>query len=631
MPHHSRMAPGAFSALALVAMHWTIGALSPNAFARGGETGFPNFSLESSTRGVNYVVQGVPQANGLYGFGVGCIDLDPDGDDDLVCIGKFSGQVGVYANNGSGQFTDASLASGIANLAGASAVASADLDGDRLPELIFTQVNGPVRVYRNQGSLRFVAHTLDAAFGTASVAKAVSLSDIDRDGDLDFFLANYPLNNSPSPAERNRLLRNDGSSLVDLAPSLGMNGTARTFLGVFTDIDVDGDADLYVSNDRGHIGPFFAANQLWRNDGNGVFTDVSAASGANVALYSMGVACGDFDDNGAPDLLMTNLASAEPPVFGINPLLLGQGDGTFARGETIWQVEDYHTGWGALFLDLDHNGYLDLYVNHQGSANALWTNAGTPPATLVPGAAGAVGVTSLWNYSTSCADLDRDGDLDLVALGLGSNLLLYMNQAGNAQPSVRIRLEGIGRNTSAIGGRVEVRTGKRTQFREIHAGGVGYMGQNTLEAHFGLGGLSAASSATVRFPDGAVRQLSMVPAGAYLVVHPSLLGDGNYDHAITAADRPICQSCITAALPPRAGSPCARFDYDGNMQLDAADLALFDADLAHARADLDDDGVVGSRDIAILLNQWGAGGPADLDLNGAVGPEDVALLLQSWG
>ncbi|MEY2715714.1 MAG: hypothetical protein RIT24_2057, partial [Planctomycetota bacterium] len=297
MPHPSRLAPGAFRAPVLTAVISALGIATAEAWSRGGETGFPNFSLESSTRGVNYVVQGVPQANGLYGFGVGCIDLDLDGDDDLVCIGKVSGQVGVYANNGAGQFTDVSLASGIANLVGASALASADLDGDRLPELIFTQVNGPVRVYRNQGSLRFVAHALDAAFGTASVAKALSMADIDRDGDLDFFLAHYPLNNSPSPAERNRLLRNDGVSLVDIAPSLGMNGAARTFLGVFTDIDTDGDADLYISNDRGHIGPFFAANQLWRNDGNGAFTDISSASGANVALYSMGVACGDFDDN----------------------------------------------------------------------------------------------------------------------------------------------------------------------------------------------------------------------------------------------------------------------------------------------------------------------------------------------
>ena len=631
MPRSNRMAPDAACAMALAVVSWAAGICTTEACARGGETGFPSFTLESSTRGINYPVQGVPQANGLYGFGVGCIDLDLDGDDDLVCIGKFSGAVGVYANNGAGQFTDVSLASGIGALSGASALVSADLDGDRLPELIFTQINGPVRVYRNQGALRFVPHALDGAFGPASVTKAVSLADIDGDGDLDFYLANYPLNNTPGGGERNRLLRNDGTALVDLAPALGMNAPARTFLGVFTDIDLDGDPDLYVSNDRGHLAPFFQGNQLWRNDRGGVFTDISAGSGADVQLYSMGVASGDFDGNGAPDLLMTNIASAEPPVFGVNPLLLGQGNGQFIRSETQWQVDDFHTGWGALFLDVDHNGHLDLFVNHQGSQNALWTNSGVPPATLVPGAAGAVGALNLWNYSTSCADLDRDGDLDLVVLGLGSNILLYMNHAGDGQPSVRIRVEGIGRNTGAIGSRVELRTGKRTQFREIQAGGVGYLGQNTLEAHFGLGGLAAASGATVRFPDGATRELSVIPSGAYLVVHPALLGDGNYDHALTVADRTICEGCIAAATPPRAGSPCARFDYNGDLRLDAVDLAAFESHLAHERADLDHDGVVGSRDLAILLNQWDLPGPADLNDDGKAGPADIALLLTSWG
>lgn len=606
-------------------------ALSAVACLHAGDTGFPNFSLESSARGVNYNVQGVPQLNGLYGFGVGCIDLDLDGDDDLVCMGKFSGQVGVYANNGAGQFTDVSLASGISALTGASAIASADLDGDRLPELIFTQINGPVRVYRNQGSLRFVAHALDGAFGPPTVSKAVSLADIDNDGDLDFYLANYPLGNTAAIHERNRLLRNDGITLTDLAPALGMTTSARTFLGVFTDADLDGDQDLYVSNDRGHIGPFFEPNQFWRNDGGGNFANFSAASGANVALYSMGVASGDFDGNGKPDLLMTNIAAAERPVLGVNPLLLGQGDCTFVRAEATWQVDDFHTGWGALFLDIDHNGHLDLFVNHQGSANALWLNLGAPPAFLVPGAGGATGVTNLWNYSTSCADLDRDGDLDLVVLGLGSNILLYMNHAGDNLPSARLRLEGVGRNTSAIGARIELHAGKRTQLREIQAGGVGYMGQNSLEAHFGLAGAPSATSATIRFPDGATRVVSPVPAGAYLVVHPALLGDGNLDHAVTEADRPICETCVAAGGPPRAGSPCARFDFNGNLALDAGDLVLFDATLAHARADLDDNGVVESRDIAILLNQWGSAGSADLDRNGVVDSPDIALLLQSWG
>lgn len=606
------------------------GALAAVGLSIAGEAGFPGFTLESVQRGINYPVQGVPQSNGLYGFGVGCIDLDLDGDDDLVCVGRLSQQVGVFANDGTGHFTNATPASGIAAFSNVSALASADLDGDRLPELIFTQVNGPVRVYRNQGSLRFTPHALDGAFGAPAVTKAISLADIDRDGDLDFYLANYPQGSAPGLAERNRLLRNDGSTLVDIAPANGMNSPARTFLGVFSDVDLDGDADLYVSNDRGHLGPFFEANQLWRNDGNGVFTDLGPSSGAEVAMYSMGVASGDFDGNGAPDLLATNTASAEPPIHGINPLMLGQGDCSFVRGEVPWQVEDFHSGWGALFVDIDNNGFLDLFVNHQGSPNALWLNNGAPPAVPVPNAGGANGVPNLWNYSTSSADIDRDGDLDLVALGLGSNILLYMNHAGDGRPSVRMRLEGVGRNTAAIGARIELSVAKRVQVREIQAGGVGYLGQSSLEAHFGLGDAPTASSATVRFPDGAVRTLSPVPAGSYLVAHPALLGDGDFDGALTDADSPLCASCVAVGGPPRPGSPCARFDFNGDLLLDQADLTLFEASLAHARADLDQSGVVDSRDLTVLLSSWGEGGSADLDRSGLVDSVDLALLLRSW-
>lgn len=205
-----------------------------------------------------------------------------------------------------------------------------------------------------------------------------------------------------------------------------------------------------------------------------------------------------------------------------------------------------------------------------------------------------------------------------------------MNHAGDGRPSVRMRLEGVGRNTGAIGARIELSVAKRVQIREIQAGGVGYLGQGSHEAHFGLGGASSASSAIVRFPDGAVRALSPVPAGSYLVVHPALLGDGDFDGTITDADAPICASCVDAGGPPRPGSPCARFDFNGDLLVDQADLALFEASLAHARADLDRSGVVDSRDLTVLLSAWGGGGVADLDRSGLVDPADLALLLQSW-
>ncbi len=597
--------------------------------------GFPPFTEESNTRGINYVVQSSPQSSGLYGFGVACADLDADGDDDVIALGALDGRIGLFTNNGSGFFSDVGLTSGLPILSAASALAVADLTGDGLPELIVTQVHHAVRVFQNTGALHFVPHALDGAFGSPTTSKAVSLADIDRDGDLDFYLATYTIPNAPSLLERNRLLRNDGGVLVDLAPALTMNRPARTFLGIFSDLDKDGDQDLYVSNDRGHLAPFFAANQLWLNDGSGHFTDVSAGNAAAVACFSMGVACGDFDGNGTADFLVTNIPAPNAPVYGVNPLLLGNGASGFTRAETLWGVEDLNTGWGALFADLDHNGYLDLFVNHQGSPNALWLNDGTPPALLVLNAGGASGVPSQWNYSTAAADLDRDGDLDLVSLGLGSKLLLYLNHAGDAGQSVRVRLEGAAQNRDAIGARIELVVGTRTLLREVQAGGVGYLGQSSLEAHFGLGGASGgATMATVYFPDGAVRELDALNPGDYLVVHPSLLGDGNRDGHLDALDRASLDECILIGAAPRPGSPCARHDFNGDLLLDAHDAPLFEAALAHARADLDNDALVNARDLVLLLDAWGipkvTPHAADLDDDGVISCEDLARLLQEW-
>ena len=304
------------------------------------------FTQEASARGVAYPVQGVPQSSGIYGFGVCLADLDADGDDDLVAIGRSNGVVGLFRNNGAGVFSNVSTGSGISPLAAASAVLAVDLDGDRLPEIVLTQVGAPIVAYRNLGGMQFAAHPWSAHFGPPAPTKAISTADIDGDGDLDFFLANYPSGNQPTAAERNRLLRNDGTALTDFAPALGLDRAARSFLGVFSDFNADGHADLYVSNDRGHLPPLHATNELWVGDGLGGFVDVGAGSGADVACFSMGAACGDFDGNGTTDLLVTNLPSADAPVFGVQPLMLGNDRGGFVRAEQPWGVAAAGAGWG---------------------------------------------------------------------------------------------------------------------------------------------------------------------------------------------------------------------------------------------------------------------------------------------
>ncbi|MFM7051123.1 MAG: FG-GAP-like repeat-containing protein [Planctomycetota bacterium] len=585
------------------------------------------FTQESAARGVAYPVQPVPQTSGLYGFGVAAVDLDADGDDDIVALGRSNGQVGVFENLGNGTFANRSATSGLPPIAQASAIACADLDGDRRPELLLTQIGLPLRVFKPAAAFTFLPHALDGSLGSMAATKAVSLADIDRDGDLDIFAATYALPSGPYADARCRLWRNDGGTAVDLAPSMGLARPARSFLGVFSDLDADGDADLYVSNDRGHLAPLFEENWLFRND-DGTMVESGAGSGADVACYSMGCAAGDFDGDTRVDLLVTNIATREAPVFGVNPLMLGNGDGTFVRGEALWGVEDRATGWGALFVDFDDDGRLDLYVNHQGSANRLWRNPGVPPALLVPNAGGAAGSGSLWSYCTVHADFDRDGDQDLLVSDLGANLQLYMNAAGNAAPSARLRLEGRAPNASAIGARAEATLPDgRVLVREVHAGGVGYLGQNTLELHFGLGTAAEVAMLRVSFADGAVRTLPALPAGAHAAVHPSLLGDRDRNGDLDLLDR--------SALAKSIGSPVtvanAPHDIDGDMRITESDLALFDALLLARRADINRDGRVGPQDLALLLGAWGSdNASADVDLDGAVGASDLSAVLAAW-
>ncbi len=590
---------------------------------------FAPFTEESAARGLNYAIQPPPLVNGLYGFGVAAADLDGDGDQDIIAAGRVDRRIGIFLNDGLGNFANHTSESLLPQLIAPSALLVVDLDGDRLPELLVTQINAPIRAFANLGGARFGAHALDGGFGPPAPTKAISTADIDGDGDLDFFIANYALNDAPSAAHRNRLLRNEGDRLVDLAPTLGMDAPARSFLGIFSDIDGDGDPDLYVSNDRGHHAPFHAGNQLWINGGAGAYTRAQPDCGAEVQCFSMGVACGDFDLDGSSDFLVTNLPSRDPPVFGVNPLLLGDGHGSFVRAESLWQVEDQRTGWGALFVDLDDSGTLDLFVNHQGSDNGLWLNPGSPPAVEIPAGGGAAGVPNRWNYSTAAADFDGDGDLDLVSLGLGANLRLYMNHAGDARPSTRIRIEGIGANRDAVGATLLAQTSGVVLRRELIVGGHGYLGQNELEVHLGFGDASMIDEAIVRFPDGTVRRVGPLSPGSHGVVHSDLLGDGDGDGALDDADLVLLDSCIGSPAGPT--SPCRRFDLDGDLTVTREDRAAFALQRRHRAADIVADRRVDARDLGALLEEWGAGGRSDLDGDGTVACEDLALLLAAWG
>ncbi len=469
------------------------------------------FTEEAVKRGAVYVMQGWPQTYGHLGFGCGFADLDSDGDPDIVLIGSEDGGVGIFENDGTGTFIDRSQDNGIPSLPQGSGFAAGDADGDGDLDLYFTQIGLPNVLMRNDGGFQFTDVTSAAGVGDAAASESACFGDFNRDGWLDLYVVNY---RNITPDSRNRLYRNLGNGTFDdVAPEQGVDDAGYGFQAAWFDYDRDGDADLYLSNDKGFKPPFLV-NRLWRNDG-GQFENVSKESGTDVALNSMGLACGDFDGNGWSDLYCTN----GPGGGGMNnPLLLNQGDGTFVRAEALWGVENPFLSWGALFFDFDNDGRQDLYVNNMNDPNTLyWHTKGLPCPEI--GAEAMVTGNDGKSFSSAVADVDGDGDLDLLLNNLGSNVELFINHEGEKRNWIRCRLVGSGNNVFAVGAGLGVRVGDTWRFREVLAGGNGYKGQNELTIHVGLDDATMVDEVVAYWPDGTTTTVENVPANQVLTIY----------------------------------------------------------------------------------------------------------------
>lgn len=535
------------------------------------------FTEEALTRFLDLTMSAYPQTQGYLGFGVGFVDLDVDGDPDVVVIGRTDGRLGIFENVG-GTFIDHTLTSGIPARVQQSGFAAADYDGDGLPDLYVTQaINQPNLLLRNLGSFTFSDETLGSlAGGGASNSTGPSWGDYNGDGWPDIYLSNY--------GNLNSLFRNNsGGTFTNLAFSLGVGGgAALSFQSVWSDYDRDGDVDLYLSNDRAPVGS--PENILWRNDA-GSFTDVSASSGADVSIYSMGIGAGDFDANGYPDFYLTNINAWESSgsgtgYDGINPLLLNQGDGNFVESAETWGVDNQITSWSAIFFDWDNDGVMDLYVNNQFEPNTFFHC--TAPGTCSETAA-AMGVQASYDptfslpeelphiasYSSAVADVDGDGDLDLITNNLGDRVELFINQEGHKRNWVRLDVVGEYPNVLALGAGVETTVSGTTRFHEHYAGGNGYLGQNERILHVGLGDAERVDQLVCRWPSGGpTRTLTDLPAGeVWKLYPPSRLCDSDGD-GVDHDDFEAFAACFLAGFTPG----CEMMDFDGDSVVYPDDL-----------------------------------------------------------
>jgi len=424
-------------------------------------------------------------------------DYNNDGFQDLF-LGSFWGDTTVlYRNNGNGTFTDVSIGAGLAVINGYVPV-WADYDNDgNLDLFLGIDACTTKALYRNNGngtftdigdSVGFIDHTPPAR------SEGLGIFDYDADGDLDIFIAN----NNQWTGEPNILLRNDNGIYVDVTAEAGiyiMNDMSRNV--ACADYDNDGDIDLYISN--------YAMKRDWlyRNNGDGTFTEVSQSAGINTLDHTIGASWGDYNNDGNLDLAY---AAQHVPVR----LYRNNGNGTFtecaaAAGLPTYSLEGQNVAWA----DYDNDGYLDLYIgleNEGGRYDKLYRNDGDGTFTEVTSEVGLLG-SYTWNIAW--ADYDNDGDLDLQRFN-PSGPKLYRNN-GSPNHWLEVNLIGSDCNKAAIGARAKIVSGGMNQIREV-AGMTGEQSQNSLTIEFGLGTSTQVDTLEIRWPCGRVERETNIPA-----------------------------------------------------------------------------------------------------------------------
>jgi len=564
---------------------WTMGALSFASPERGSAQGMaqgvppppnakaikckdrpiPQLVDVTEKAGIHFTHSSAPEARYIVesmSGGVLLLDYDRDGWLDIyftnaptledVQEGK-KATGALYHNNHDGTFTDVTEKAGVGTPCVAMGGAVGDYNNDGWPDIYVTCLGGNV-LYRNNGDGTFTDVTKQAGVTDGRWSMGAAFGDFDGDGFVDLMVTNYvdfDLYHPPKfgsgltckymgvdvqcgprglKGSGDSLFHNNGNgTFTDVSKKAGVDDPA-TYYGLTTiwaDFNNTGRPDIYVANDS-------TAAYLYRNDGNGKFTDIGLESGTALGedgheQAEMGIAIGDYLHTGRPSLAVTDFALDNTPVY---------------RNDGNWNFEDvsYSSGvglvsvpwvkWGIAFVDLDNDGWLDLVtvtghvypqVDQLASGakfrepKLVQYNLGDGTFCDASDQSGPAVQQPRVSRGLAVGDLFNDGNMDLVVEDLVGSPMLLRNPGVAGRHWVSFELAGTKSNRLAIGARLKIVVGGITQTEEIHSGG-SYLSQHDLRVHFGLGAATKVDTLEVRWPSGAIDTMKDLPADQFYAV-----------------------------------------------------------------------------------------------------------------